>query len=90
MSLDFQKCNCGKPVRYCMGKNDNGEEIFSCNKRVVCKTYDELYQELELLKRTLKASIRAGKDLTIYRVGYESYNAAERKINDLCERYNVI
>ena len=34
------KCGCGKEVRY-QHKSENGEVIGSCNKRVVCASYEQ-------------------------------------------------
>lgn len=37
-----EKCNCGKETRYM--HNVNGDQVFSCNKYGVCRTYDELLE----------------------------------------------
>lgn len=39
------KCNCGNPIRY-SHKDGN-----SCNKYVICPTYDELRREHEYYRR---------------------------------------
>lgn len=41
-----EKCNCGKPIRYVIRRNEDNEMIGSCNKYCICPTYDELRNDL--------------------------------------------
>jgi hypothetical protein len=50
-SLD-QKCNCGRPVKYAHIK-DGGGHVMSCNKHIVCPTYEELVKTNQELTREL-------------------------------------
>jgi len=42
------KCGCGKRLRYSHFKEDR-TEVMSCNKYVVCMTYDEQRNKLETI-----------------------------------------
>lgn len=53
----MKKCNCGRDVRYT--HIVDGKEFWSCNKHILCPTYDELIEEvrngrLELAKSNKK------------------------------------
>lgn len=38
-------CNCGKPTRY--SRMVDGEERSSCNKHMMCATYEQLRERLQ-------------------------------------------
>lgn len=38
----MEKCGCGRDVRYCVGKDAQGEMIMACNKYKRCLSYGEL------------------------------------------------
>jgi len=41
-------CGCGREVRYSHIKD--GKKVMSCNKRVVCLTYDQQFERIRELK----------------------------------------
>jgi len=41
-------CGCGREVRYSHFKD--GEEVMSCNKRIICLTYEEQREKLTALQ----------------------------------------
>ena len=48
--MSKELCDCGRPLRY-MHMGDGGVSRMSCNKYVVCLTYDEQRDKIEQLKR---------------------------------------
>ena len=51
MKEDLPKCNCGKEVKYMIVRD--GEEFNSCNKHMVCPTYQELSERVAELNHEL-------------------------------------
>lgn len=43
--LNALLCGCGRGVRY--SHMQDGEMVMSCNKRVVCPTYDQLRERMQ-------------------------------------------
>lgn len=46
------KCNCGRPARY-IRMNSDGVETVTCNKHMVCPTYNELVDANKELTKKL-------------------------------------
>jgi len=44
----FSECNCGKPSRY-LHTDEDGNQVYSCNKYYICPTYDELVAKLDVV-----------------------------------------
>lgn len=55
------KCNCGKPGRYSHFQGD--VEVLSCNKHIVCPTYNELVEHMESLKTEIR---ELNEEITLY------------------------
>ena len=47
----FDKCACGRDNRYVHFVN--GDEVYSCNKHIVCPTYDELEERIRELNKEI-------------------------------------
>lgn len=66
-----EKCNCGKPVRYMHGGKGS-----SCNKHMICPTYDELLKKNKELKDAIFHQIGA-MEFTRQYVGKKTLPAIE-------------
>lgn len=53
----FGKCNCGRDIRY--SHFQQGVEVGSCNKHIVCPPYDELEEQIRMLRQEI---CQLGKD----------------------------
>jgi len=76
-------CNCGRPVRYSIFKN--GVEKLSCNKRVICPTYEELTKDLNRTKAILALYTKTINRIDDY-FGYaDEHPKARRQIHRLLD-----
>lgn len=50
--IDTNVCGCGKPLRYSHMLPD-GTERMSCNKYIICPTYDELLAQRDQFRRKM-------------------------------------
>lgn len=78
-------CNCGKPAKYELINGDS-----SCNKRNVCKTYDELHEQNKQYKDDIYDLIRIADSLRIYRESTSHYQQAEFLLDKIKEQYERI
>lgn len=74
----MEKCNCGRGLKYY-----HSEGRMSCNKHLVCPTWDELYTTLQETQRNYWELIKAANDLLVFREGTKQYLEAEAKISKL-------
>lgn len=78
--MSFEKCNCGKEVRY--EHIVDGERVGSCNKHVVCPPYDELRLLANLRRIDTVRLLSAAQDLLEYREGTQKYQMAKYLIDN--------
>ena len=76
-------CNCGKPAKYL-----HTGDVYSCNKRQVCPTYEEQAQAIIDLETTLIEVMDISVRLNVFREGtnhqkmaLEDWNALMRKMS---------
>jgi hypothetical protein len=62
--LNALLCGCGRQIRYSHFKN--GVEVGSCNKHIVCPTYDELSENLRIANNKLSKYQKAINDIDDY------------------------
>lgn len=74
--FDFNKCNCGREVRYSHFKD--GNKVMPCNKHQVCPTYEELENQLKSLRRKYRELKHAASDVLLYHEDSDLYRCAEK------------
>lgn len=72
------KCNCGQEARY--AHVTNGVETASCNKYMVCPTYDELADWCNTASRLAREYKHIAEILSTYKEGTTMYTEAVERL----------
>jgi len=81
-------CNCGKEVRY-MHRAPDGTDNMSCNKRVICPSYEELYETNKELVSDLFKLLSSAGDVLTYKDSSKYYEKGESVIYKIREKYSI-
>jgi hypothetical protein len=80
------KCPCGKEGKYL--HFIGGEQVISCNKYNICKSYDDLQKDYDKLKSDFNEVYKAALGLSLYREGTDCYEEAMTVINNYTKTIN--
>ena len=78
----IDKCNCGRNARY---YHQDGR--MSCNKYLICQTYDELSSTLKETNSDLWLLIKAANDLLVFKENSDKYTEAEKVVHLITSKF---